>query len=83
MLHEKFPLRASLIFREIPSDIMSLAQISHPWNITENTNKLTGIIPHIIFMSYIKELKQEIKSLKGEIINQLQYEMDKRGFSSK
>ena len=33
-------------------------------------------------MSEIEGLKLEIKSLKGTIINQLQDEMDKRGFSS-
>ena len=30
MIQEKFPLHASPIFRNIPSDIVSLAQISHP-----------------------------------------------------
>ena len=33
-------------------------------------------------MSEIEGLKCEIKSLKGKIINQLQDDMDKRGFSS-
>ena len=82
MLQEKFPLHASPIFRNIPSDIVSLAQISHPWNSTENTPEITGIPPHILLMSEIDGLKREIKYLKGEIINQLQDEMDKRGFST-
>ena len=33
-------------------------------------------------MSDIEGLKREIDYLKGTIINKLQYEMDKRGFSS-
>ena len=33
-------------------------------------------------MSGIEGLKREIESLKGEIINQLQADMDKMGFSS-
>ena len=82
MLHYKCPLRASPTFREITSDITSLARISHPWNRTEDAPDFTDITPHIPIMSYIEGLKREIESLKGTIINQLQYEMDKRGFSS-
>ena len=81
-LHEKCPLRASPIFRDITSDIMSLAQIDHPWNITEEITEFTGIPLHILLISDIEGLKREIESLKGEITNQLQDEMDKRGFSS-
>ena len=62
---------------------MPLAQISHPWNITEDTPEFTGIPPHIILMSEIEVLKREIKSLKGATINQLQDEIYNRGFSSK
>ena len=61
---------------------MSLSQIAHPWNSTEYTPGFTVIPTHIIIMSEIELLKREIKSLKGIIINQLQDEMDKRGFSS-
>ena len=82
MLHKKCPLCASPIFKYIRSDIISLAQIDHPWNIKEDTPELTGIPPHIILMSEIVGLKREIESLKGEMINQPQYEMNKRGFSS-
>ena len=82
MLHEECPLRASPIFRDIPSDIMLIAQISHPWNSTEETSEFTGIPSHILLTSEIESLKREIDSLKGTIINQLQDNMDKRGFSS-
>ena len=53
MLREKFPLRAYPIFRDITSDIMSLARIDHPWNITEDNPEFTGIPPHILLMSQI------------------------------
>ena len=82
ILHEKCPLRASTIFRDIPSDIMTLARIAHPWNSTEDTPEFTGILTHILILSEVERLKRAIESLKGEIINQLQDEMDKRGFSS-
>ena len=48
----------------------------------EDTRDFIGIPPHIILMSDIERLKRKIHSLKGTIINQLQDEMDKRGFSS-
>ena len=48
MFHEKCPLRAHPNFIDIPSDIMSLAWIAHPWNITEDTPEFIGIPPHII-----------------------------------
>ena len=82
MLHERCPLRASPIFRDIPSDIMPLARTSHTWNITEDTPEFTGISPYILLVSDIEVLKREIQSLKGAIINQLQDDMDKRGFYS-
>ena len=82
MLHEKCPWRTSPIFRDIPSDIMLLALIACPWNSTEDTPEFTGIPPHVILVSDIEGLKREIESLKGTIINQLQDQMDERGFSS-
>ena len=81
-IHDKCPLRASPIFRDIPSGIISLARIYHHWNSTEDTREFTGIPPHIILVSEIEGLKREIEFLKGEIINQLRYEMDKKGISS-
>ena len=80
MLHEKYPLCASPIFADIPSDIMPLVCIGHPWHITEETPEFTVITPHILIMSFIEGLKREIYYLKGEIINQLQYHTDKIGF---
>ena len=70
---------ASPIFRDISSDTMWLAQISHPWNSTEETPDLTGIPTHILLISEIEGTKREIEYLKGKIINNLQYEMYKRG----
>ena len=61
---------------------MLLVQITNPWNSTKDTPEFTGILRHILLMPEIERLKREIESLKGKIINQLQYEMDKRGFSS-
>ena len=82
MLHKNCPWRASLIFRYIPSDIMSLTQIARPWNSTEDTAEFNGIPPNILLMSEIEGLKREIESLNGKITNQLQDELDERGFSS-
>ena len=82
MLHKKCPLHAYPIISDIPSDIMTLARISHPWNSTEDTSEFTGIPSHILLMSNIEVLKLEFESLKGTIINQLKYDMDTRGFSS-
>ena len=65
MLHEKYPLRAYPIFRDIPSDITPLARIAHPCISTEDTPEFNGIPPHIILMSEIEGLKREIESLKG------------------
>ena len=82
MLHEKCPLRASPISRDIPSDIIPLAQISHPWNSMEDTPEFDVIPPHILLMSEIEVFKSEIESLKGKIINNMQDVLDKRLFSS-
>ena len=60
MLHEKCPLRASKIFRDIPSEIMPLARIAHPWNSREETPGFTGTPPHILLIPEIEGLKCEI-----------------------
>ena len=80
-IHEKCPLRSSTIFRDIPSDIILLTRMPHPWNSTQETIEFNGIPPYIILMSEIEGLKREIESLKGTLINQLQYGIEKRSFS--
>ena len=57
MLHEKCPLCASPIFRDIPSDVLSFAGIAPDWNITKDTPAFTGIPPHILIMLEIEVLK--------------------------
>ena len=82
MIHEKCPLRTSLIFRDIPSDTMLLAQISYNWNSTEYIPYFSGIPTNILLMLEIKVLKHEIDSLKGTILNPLQDKLQKIGFYS-
>ena len=48
----------------------------------EDTLDFSVITTHIIIMLEIEGLKSEIKSLKGKIVNQLQDDTEKRGFSS-
>ena len=60
MIHKKCQFRAYQIFRDVPSDVMSLAQISHPCNSKEYTPDFTGIPPHILIMSEIEGFKYEI-----------------------
>ena len=57
MLHEKCTLRASPIFRDIPSVIISLARIYHPWNSTEDTPEFNSIPTNILLMSEIDEFE--------------------------
>ena len=61
---------------------MSLERIAHTWNSTEDTPEFTDIPLHIILMSKVEGLKREIDCLKETIINQLQGQMEKRGFYS-
>ena len=82
MLHKKYHLNVSPIFRDIPSDIMLLAGIARTWNSTGDTPEFTGIPPHIILMSEIEGSKREIEYLKETITNHIKDEMEKRGFSS-
>ena len=59
---------------------MSLARIAYPWNSKEDTPEFIIIPQHILLMSEIEGVKREIESLKETIVNQLQDDMDKRGF---
>ncbi len=46
-LHDSCPLRNAAVFRDIPEDIVKLAEVRFPWNKTEDTPKPTGIPPHV------------------------------------
>ena len=58
MIPDKCLLCASPVFRHIPGDIMSLAQIDHPWDITKDTPDSTGIHPYIILISEIDSIRE-------------------------
>ena len=48
----------------------------------EDALEFTGIPPHIYLISELEGFKHKIQTLKEVVINQLQDDMDKRGFSS-
>ena len=51
------PLRAAILFRDIPDDVIQCSVIRYPWGKTEYTPKCTGIPPHVVLMEDFHELK--------------------------
>lgn len=81
-LHERCPLRASPMFRDIPDSIVSLAKVSYPWDKTADTPSFTGIPPHVLMLCELEEVKKELRLVREGIIDGLKDAMDERGFAS-
>ena len=76
------PLRAASLFRNIPSELKSLARIAHPWNSTSESPMLTGIPPHVSLLAQMEEMKESMASLESKLLSGLENMMDERGFAS-
>eukprot|EP00804_Cyclotella_cryptica_P030556 CCRYP_014841-RA/>CCRYP_014841-RA protein AED:0.29 eAED:0.28 QI:0/0/0/1/1/1/2/0/385 len=81
-LHPNCILRNSLPFKEIPDDFMRFATTAYPWTKTLYTPSFTGIPPHVVQLTELRELKLKIDSLKEGVLNEIKDEMEKRGFAS-
>eukprot|EP00804_Cyclotella_cryptica_P010385 CCRYP_019998-RA/>CCRYP_019998-RA protein AED:0.31 eAED:0.47 QI:0/0/0/1/0/0/5/0/276 len=79
--HPNCILRNSLPFKEIPDDFKSFATRAYPWTKTSYTPSFTGIPPHVIQLTKLRELKLKIDSLKEGVLNEIKDEMEKRGFA--
>ncbi|KAL7538978.1 hypothetical protein ACHAWF_006258 [Thalassiosira exigua] len=82
MLHNACPLRNAAVFRDIPEDIVKLAQVRYSWDSTEDTPKLTGIPPHVVQLAKLEGLERKLATVKDDIISHMKSEMESRGFSS-
>ena len=75
-------MRFAAVFRDIPEDIVKLAQVRYWWNKTEDTPKLTGIPPHVVQLAKLEGLELKVDSLQDSLMKRMEDVMDKRGFSS-
>ena len=49
-----------------------------PWNKTANTPVFTGMLPHVIILTQIKELKIALKTATEAILNGVKEDLDGR-----
>ena len=68
------------MFRDIPSEILSLAAVKFPWNKTADTPKFTGIPPHVMMLAEMEKMNIKMKGLEDRIISDMEKAMDERGF---
>lgn len=78
VLSVKCPLRASLLFKSIPDDIIKCAVVRHPWEKTEYTPKATGIPPHVIMMAELQEMQMKFEELRTSIRDDISGILDSR-----
>ena len=81
-LHDECPLRNAPVFRDIPEDIVKLAQVRYSWNKSADTPKLTGIPPHVVQLAKPEGLENKVDAMEEKIMTRMKAEMEKRGFSS-
>ena len=53
----------SIIFRDIPENIVELAVNKFPWNKTEDTHRFTGVPHHVAQLTKFEELELTIASI--------------------
>ena len=81
-LHEECSFRASLLFRDIPDEFLSIARVAYPWDSTADTPKITGVPPHVLLMAEIEELKIKFQALQIHIKSDMKDALDERGVGS-
>ena len=72
--------RASPMFCDIPSEILSLVVVKFPWDKTADTPKFTGIPPHVMMLAEMEKLNMKMQDLHTGIVDDLEKAMDERGF---
>jgi hypothetical protein len=78
VLSAKCPLRASLLFKSIPDDIIQCAVVRHPWEKTEYTPKATGVPPHVVMMAELQEMQKKFGELRTSIREDISGILDSR-----
>ena len=86
-LHPSCKLRASPLFTSIPQSIRDAVVIRYPWDkATANTPAFSGLPPHIVLMSQMKELKmsfeQQMKDMREQVKLDMAKEFDERRFGT-
>ena len=75
-------MRFAAVFRDIPEDIVKLAQVRYSWNQTEDFPKLTGIPPHVAQLAKLKSLELKVDSMQDSLMKRMEDAMDKWDFFS-
>mmetsp|Transcript_28425 Transcript_28425/g.43598 ORF Transcript_28425/g.43598 Transcript_28425/m.43598 type:complete len:328 (-) Transcript_28425:179-1162(-) len=77
-LHHRNRLLSSTIFSHVPEQLRKLAVVRYPWNKTSDTPFLTGVPPHILMMSDIKQFENKLNTLGSEMMECMKDELNKR-----
>lgn len=62
--------------------MVNVATTAYPWTKTNYTPTFTGIPPHVVQPTELRELKLKINCLKADVLTEIVGEMEKRGFAS-
>ena len=70
------------IFKDIPSQFTKIVKVNYPW---ENDGTITcipncsGIPPHVMIISEVEQMRNEVKVLRNQIKDDMSSVMDVRG----
>ena len=86
-LHPACKLRSSPLFTAIPPAVKNATVIRYPWErATPNTPTFSGLPPHVVLMSQMKELRtsfeNEMRDMREQVRHDMVEEFDQRRFGT-
>ena len=77
-LHAKNRIRQAPLFQQCKDTWIDIAVVKYPWDATVETPKLTGIPPHVVLLTELKNLSRQMSKFKDDFRGVLIEELDSR-----
>ena len=81
-LHSRSRVRQSPLYQQCKDEWKAIAVVDYPWSAKAKTPSLTGIPPHIILLSKLQTISENIETFKTDFKEVLVSELDAREIGS-
>ena len=81
-LHSRSRVRQSPLYQQCKDEWKAIAVVDYPWSAKKKTPSLTGIPPHILLLSKLQIISENIENFKDDFKEVLVSELDAREIGS-